>query len=1207
VLKKYIIFDLKKKWIMRKEKWIALITVIYLILFLPSHSYAQPFIHFPLHRQYRITNLTVDRGMPTGIQSIGQTSDGFLWIASDNGLYRYDGNRCTQYYTDTIGMLHGAYSVSLCVLHDSSLLCGFSNGTILRIKDFRHTLLHDPILPEDTAISCLFQTTDGSIWIGTGGDGLFRYQDGTISRFIPSGGLPSGFITSLTEGPEHQLWVGTQEGLCRFRNDQMKVYSIADGLPNMFILSLSYDRQGRLWIGTHGGLCVMQQNRFKTVTAENLSTDDAIYSIASDAAGDIWFAAYGNGLFRYHDPDGSIERISDDNGLPSRLVNRIFVDRESSIWVSLRANLGLCQLQKPVIQTISVVDGLSGENILPILQASGDEIWIGNAAGGLDCLSSCQILNYGTKAGLNQMPVFSITEDKSHQIWIGSVGSIIVFNSKRFQNKIPERCQPGAEFHALFTASDSSVWIGTNGGIYIIRNGITNSLSVKDGLSDDMVFCFLEDKQGTIWIGTQNGGINKVTNGAITHLTQKDGLTDNTIIFLSEDREGNIWIGTESGGLNLIEKATGKIGAFGEKEGLARCITQIFEDDFGYLWIGANDGILCLPKRHFFEFLSGQREKLLPLVYNTSDREYTMSLNGGIYPAGAKMDDGTIWLPTNHGIAVIDPQQTHGTTTFPAAIIEELQINNVPQPLSHFYSLPPSVMNLSVRFTAPTFIAPERIRFRYRLTGYDEHWNECGNERYAYYTKVPHGLYTFEVQVSNHLGEWNPQVVSVPIRIRPNWFETWWFYLLCFIAISSVVYLIVRFQLQRINEKKLERLVQERTQELTQEISFRKKAEEELLVAKRTVEESSRVKSSLLANMSHEFRTPMNGILGFAEILTSEIVEPGQKMMLSYIYSSARRLMTTLNSIMIYAQLESGVQLHMKKVSIREILERILLIYRPLIREKQLDLNARLEGEMPAETDEHLIYHCLLNVVDNAYKFTAQGSISIEAYTEQGTSPAVVVKVQDTGIGIPPEKQKLIFEAFRQAQEGYDRPYEGSGLGLSISQKTLDLLKGSIVVSSKPVQGSVFTVTIPGLVITEEQLVSEEKKKGESTPVIRDKIRILLVEDNDSNIELTLLYLRKDFIVEVAKDGKTAISLASVSEFDCILMDINLGAGIDGIKVIQEIRKGGPNQTVPIIAVTGYILRNEKEFIIQCGATSYIEKPFTREALRTAISRTLTT
>jgi len=356
--------------------------------------------------------------------------------------------------------------------------------------------------------------------------------------------------------------------------------------------------------------------------------------------------------------------------------------------------------------------------------------------------------------------------------------------------------------------------------------------------------------------------------------------------------------------------------------------------------------------------------------------------------------------------------------------------------------------------------------------------------------------------------------------------------------------------------------------------------------------------------MSHEFRTPMNGILGFAEMLNNELPDPGFRAMSFHILSSARRLMTTLNSIMIYAQLESGVQLNRKMVSVRILLEKILMIYRPLIQEKHLSLNASLEGEMMVETDEHLIYHCLINLVDNAVKFTSSGSISIIASTESDPDPVVRITIADTGIGIAVEKRKLIFEAFRQADEGYNRPYEGSGLGLAISQRTLDLLGGRISVDSKEGQGSVFTIVIPALPQVNLPTAVTQPSNTEK-PSFTRLPSVLLVEDNDANIELTSMFLRRNFLMEVAKDSGTALDMLNKDTYDCILMDINLGVGMDGIDVIRQLRKEGPNMHSPVIAVTGYALRNEKDYIIQCGADLYLEKPFTRDGLLSAIKEVL--
>lgn len=385
------------------------------------------------------------------------------------------------------------------------------------------------------------------------------------------------------------------------------------------------------------------------------------------------------------------------------------------------------------------------------------------------------------------------------------------------------------------------------------------------------------------------------------------------------------------------------------------------------------------------------------------------------------------------------------------------------------------------------------------------------------------------------------------------------------------------------------------------DVTEKKQAEEDLIRAKKTAEESSRMKSALLQNMSHEFRTPMNGILGFSEFLFEELADEESRTKAEFILTSGKRLQQTLESIMLYAQLESGISLKPVSANLGDILKKAGENFRKQAQEKGLAFTLQLEDPLVLETDPILLERIIRELIDNAVKFTCQGGITVTAGFSDTQPPSVRVSVKDTGIGIPEEKHVLIFEEFRQAEEGYNRPYEGSGLGLSIVSKSVRLLHGEFSLESNPGSGSLFTVSFPLAWDHGGQKRAPEVSPTPSRPESRASDKgiptLLLVEDNDANVELVRLFTRGKYHLEVANDGETAIEMVNGKPFDGILMDINLGPGMDGIDAIVQIRSIPSYAATPIIAVTGYTFRNEKEFIISQGANHYLEKPFNRQQL----------
>ena len=385
----------------------------------------------------------------------------------------------------------------------------------------------------------------------------------------------------------------------------------------------------------------------------------------------------------------------------------------------------------------------------------------------------------------------------------------------------------------------------------------------------------------------------------------------------------------------------------------------------------------------------------------------------------------------------------------------------------------------------------------------------------------------------------------------------------------------------------------------------KKQAQQELIIAKLAAEESSRVKSSLLANMSHEFRTPMNGILGFTEILSTIVVDESQKAMTHHILASAKRLLGTLNSIMTFAQLDSGYKISPAEIKLSELLENLAESIGEMAIKKKLELICNIEPGVIVRNDEYLLKIALHNILDNAVKFTDKGAVKVMLKRGVIRSESITISISDTGIGIPTEKQQLIFEEFRQASEGYDRRYEGSGLGLSITRKSLNLLSCSLSVESEVGKGSTFIINIP---VAPEPAAGNKKTASQpgkllTNPKIMPHPLILLVEDNEANIDLVRIYLDKNVRLDVAKDGLSAVELTKSKRYDCILMDINLGPGMDGGEAIERIRQNPDYRNIPIIAVTGYTLQQEKEAILKKGANHYLAKPFTQAELKALLNQ----
>ena len=394
------------------------------------------------------------------------------------------------------------------------------------------------------------------------------------------------------------------------------------------------------------------------------------------------------------------------------------------------------------------------------------------------------------------------------------------------------------------------------------------------------------------------------------------------------------------------------------------------------------------------------------------------------------------------------------------------------------------------------------------------------------------------------------------------------------------------------------------------DISELHKMQDDLLASKILIEESEKLKSSLLDNINHELRTPMNGILGFSDLLLDNVEKPDAKIMVENILNSGRRLLNTLNSIMNVAQLASNkfpinLRLADLSVEIAECIEK----HAKFAEEKKIIILKNIDDAIIANVDVPGLHNIIDHLLNNAIKFTLTGWIEIStSYLKSGNKSKPTITIKDTGIGISKEKQKIIFQDFRQASEGKDRSYQGNGLGLSIVLKLMELMQGEIKLVSEPGVGSTFTLIFPQVETSNNIInLTESDDIGalhsKVNEVTTEDFNVLIVEDDKINAELTSYYLEGIASVDVAYDGESAIEMAKQKVYSVILMDINLGIGMSGFEATKAIRHLHNYKETHIIAITGYTLYNEIELIKNSGFSEYLPKPFSRQELLTSIRR----
>lgn len=399
---------------------------------------------------------------------------------------------------------------------------------------------------------------------------------------------------------------------------------------------------------------------------------------------------------------------------------------------------------------------------------------------------------------------------------------------------------------------------------------------------------------------------------------------------------------------------------------------------------------------------------------------------------------------------------------------------------------------------------------------------------------------------------------------------------------------------------------------VAKDLTEQKIKENELIKAKEEAEESNRLKAALLANMSHEVRTPLIAILGFAELLEEDLDNPDHHQLAQYIRTSGKRLLRTLNSIIELSCLEADkTEIYKTKLNLNDTLQQLAKRFQPEAETKGLFFETIINTtDVSLHLDQALFSQIMINLIDNAIKFTKTGGVKIIVDKEiEGSKTYTAIKVIDTGIGISKNNLKAIFQEFKQESEGWGRSHEGMGLGLSLVKRMTELMSGNVFVQSEKHKGSTFTVKFlcTSETSNEDNDLIFDMNNDNTQDTIKEIPNILVVEDNELNRKLTQLYLKNIYNVELAEEAVSALRLIKEKQYDAILMDINLGDGMNGVDALTEIRNLPLYKKTPVFALTGYAMGFDKQNLLNCGFTGYLAKPFEKNQLLKLLSDILAT
>jgi ligand-binding sensor domain-containing protein len=1029
---------------------------------------------------------TTREGMPVdAVTDVLQGREGYLWLATFDGLARFDGVRFTVFSTSTSDVLPSNRLVALTETPDGSLYVrteqqhlvrsrrgvfthlGNANGLLdrsarvtsvdaagrllvgtdhgVRVLDAADRFV--PVAPAAirAPVDALLHDAAGVLWVGTTVDGLYRVQGDRVAHFRADEGLRSPWVTRLAQGTDGTVWVGTDAGVHRVVGGRVVPVDREDGRPlRARVLELrASPTDGAVWVSTEAGLFVARGDRVRPVVE---TPDRGSYStVHFDASGEAWYAV-DDRLYRGSRLVFEIPPRSPAERRPVTVISGLASDREGSVWIATRSH-GLFRLKPALFRVLSDTDGLPGRNVNTVIEDRGGAIWAGTRGAGLARIAGDAVTAFPPGRGVPAYPL-SLLQTRDGALWVGTLQRGIV------RCRLPDvacgdppggQPAPDAMTYAMHQDSTGALWAGTDAGLFRLRGaqpgGTWERMRGADGAVPTRVRAFLAVRDGTLWMGTAGAGLLAYRDGRFTRLTTAEGLPIDLVRSLYEDAHGHLWVGTEGRGLARVTAGAAaragrpEVRSVRQRDGLFdEVIHQILPDGAGRLWMSTNRGIFSVRADELDAFAEGRAARVHSTVYSERDGLRNREANGGYQPAGVRARDGRLWFPTQDGVAVVDPARVGRNPVPPPVVVERLVARDRPRSVGGAPAeLGPAERDFQIEYTALSFVAPENVRFRYRLDGFDAGgWRRaraaprstrtcrrartrsasrrapttgcgttaaprspCASCRACTRRSPPACCWRWRSRCRRGGG-----VVAAPAAARPR-------------ARAGAPCRAADRGAARPRGR-----------------AGRQNAQ--LEVQARRLTELDEAKSRLFANLSHEFRTPLTLILGPLRGLLDGrhgALSDGAREQGALMLRNGQRLLRLINQILDLAKLQAGqLALDRRPHDLVAIARDATLAFAPLAERRAVTLRfaARVEA-LVLPFDDGQLEKVLLNLLSNALKFTESGgSVDVEVRAD---GSGAELRVRDTGVGIAPDELPRIFDRFHQVDARRRAATRGRGSG----------------------------------------------------------------------------------------------------------------------------------------------------------------------------------
>jgi signal transduction histidine kinase/ligand-binding sensor domain-containing protein/DNA-binding response OmpR family regulator len=1234
--------------------------MVRLKLFLYYILFIHPF--FAESQDVKITPIpfTFDPSL-TNIVGMCQDDKGFIWLADNyNGLVKYDGTNKKYYKSNPYdsNSLHTNRLECLYAGKGGIVWIGSNHEGLDRLDPSTETFTHfqndpaDPHSLRNNQIQALLEDRSGTLWIGTG-KGLDTLDRKTghfvhIRDDTPAGRLLDQImVRSIYEDHAGRIWIGTGDAFDRRDQPAAGLYQFEkeSGLITHYrhdpddptslvgnrIRALFEDSQGNFYVGSDGdGLHIMDREAGTFRRLPNMSKNptalsrppvnpnasyavDHITFINEDSQGAIWIGTYAGGINRYNPKSRTMEFFG-KSGVGSHYLEKndfwtLLKTKDNLLWVSGWEP----ETENQVLFQISTFQNHFehipiGTRALVFAQNNQEGVWIGSEKGlfGHNVNQSKDSFFSFVRNTLGSVIIWDLKFDQADNLWVATLWSGVYYFDRqkmsfmRFgQEENGKNGLSSMMAQVILPIPDGNTWIGTTGGLDLFnpRSGkithFTHDPDNPNSLSANAVYSLLEDSKGRIWVATVNGiNLYRRESADFERFLEKSGVP---VIEIYEDSKKRIWASTYRSGFYLLDPQTGTFNPYYDNTGLINdmlLITGLVEDESKFLWLYTDIGFIRLDPETknaalfgnswkkpsdtgFYSlnaFISKNKEIFVGnatgyFSFKPSELEKQYPGEPVPYLAGFYLKDRIV---SSHTDSKILPKHLNETSEI---------------------RLPYDQNTFSLAFGSIDFVTLESEKnIRYKLENHDDTWRN-GSTYKADYFSVPPGEYVFHIQATNRYGNIGTRLIS--IIVMPPWFTQWWAWVSYAILLSLLLYLVYGFLLRR----KLAQAEVMRLQELDQ------------------------FKTRIYTNLTHEFRTPLTVISGIADHLLSHPSIENLKGGLPMIKRNGAQLLRLVDQMLDLSKLQSGrLKTKMIHDNIMGYLKYLTESFHSLADTKDIRLHLLAEfEELYMDFDPEKIQAIFSNLVGNAIKFTPPGGniyIKLDKLSSVEMVDFLEIKVKDTGKGIPAEHLSHIFDRFFQVDNSATRPDEGSGIGLALTKELVQLLSGTIEVTSQIGKGSEFTLRLPIRKVAPKGKAEELTK--ESGPFANYLVEVpafhmeedddenlpqaLLIDDNEDVLSYLELCLQGKYRIQKARNGQQGIHLAIEMIPDIIVSDLMMPEK-DGYEVVETLKKDQRTSHIPIIVLTAKAELESRLEGLERGADAYLSKPFEKKELEVRLRK----